>query len=250
MLQTSAEFPTTCLSHLLRTATEGTALDAASALNKFCEIYWKPIYAYARRKGLSSADAEDCVQEVLAYVASHPIPASCLSGKMKLRVYLMRLVIDVLSEWHDRAIRKKRGSGVSALSLNIEETEQRIRAIDHQGAANILFDFLWARGILDRCLELLRVEETAHDRGAALDVLLPFLDSTVKGDANYSAASAVLNQSEVSTRQQVHRLRQRYKAVLRHEIAQTLSAEQGGEPTEAMILDEMRYMAAALQKEA
>lgn len=159
---------------------------------------------------------------------------------MKLRVYLMRLVIDVLSEWHDRAIRKKRASGVSALSLNTEETEQRIRAIDDQGAANILFDYLWARGILDCCLELLRAEETAHDRGAALDILLPFLDRSVKGDASYSAASAVLKQSEVGIRQQVHRLSQHYKAVLRHEIAQTLSAEQGGEPMEAMILDEMR----------
>lgn len=250
MPDSDARFPsTTRLSLVLRAAGEGSSEDAAHAMNDLCSLYWEPVYACARRKGLPPADAEDCVQEVLAHVATHPIPESCLTGEMKLRVYLVRQVMNVLSDWHERAGRQKRGGGVKPLPLDAEMAERHYLAAPDRGAPGIVFDYRWARCTLDRSLEVLRVEEENASRPDAFEVLRPFLDSSGKGEADYAAASAQLQQAEATTRQQVHRLRQRCKAVLKAEVARTLAAEQGGEPSDAMVLDEMRALLAALRRE-
>src|SRR5882724_2656278 len=38
------------------------------ALDRLCRKYWKPIYTFARRSGLSAADAEDITQDFFAYL--------------------------------------------------------------------------------------------------------------------------------------------------------------------------------------
>lgn len=254
---THALFPAhTRFSLVLQAANIENRRLSEEALNRLCADYWEPVYAFARHRGLKSADAQDCVQEVFAKLASpfdptavqSGLPTVCVSREMKLRAFLMQQVNDYISKQSQRARRPKHGAGVEHVSLDYSGAEDRLKDDSVAGEPEAAFDYRWARNTLDRCLALLRAEETDKGHGDALPWLLPFLDSSAPGVADYEQAAAALGQSEDATRKQVQRLRQRYKAILEHEVAQTLASETGAKPTDAAVLDEMRCLATAIQR--
>jgi RNA polymerase sigma-70 factor (ECF subfamily) len=172
----------------------------------------------------------------------------CINRELKLRAFLMQQVNDHLSKQRQRALRPKHGSGLEHVSFDYSGAEDRLKDESPSAAPEAAFDYRWARNTLDRCLSILRNEEIKKGREASLPVLLPFLDSTAPGLADYAHAASTLSQSEETTRQQVSRLRQRYKAILTNEVAHTLAAETGVEPADAAVLEEMRCLATAIQK--
>lgn len=252
---TAANFPDqTRYSLVLRAADQQDLTLAARALNELCSLYWEPVYAFARRRRLSVEDAQDCVQAVFASMSSDPskdgqqspVPTVCLSRELKLRAFLMQQVNDQISRTHQRAKRPKHGAGVEHVSYDFSGAEDRYQHEDVASAPGALFDRQWARTTLDRCLALLKGEETSQARSQQLAVLLPFIDSTAPGVADYALASTKLEQPEATTRQQVKRLKDRYKLILKQEVARTLAAEMGDEPSEPAVLDELRCLSQAL----
>ena len=248
-----AMFQQTRLSLVHRAFDQEDRKAAERALNELCAQYWEPIYAYARHNGLSNADAQDCVQVVLSSLTAmdaldtqpQGVPTACFTRELQLRGFLMQQVKDYLSARHQRAKRPKHGGHLEHVSFDYSGAEERL--VDEAAASSpeAHFDYRWARCTLDRTLSLLRHGEEAEDRGQAFEMLLPFLDST--GD--YATLSATLGQTEATTRKQVQRLRDRYKGLLKEEVARTLVAENGDEPNDTEVIQEMRCLLTALRRE-
>ena len=252
---TAANFPSqTRMSLVLRASNQQDPMLAARALNELCSLYWEPVYAFARRRGLSAADAQDCVQAVFAGMAvdadeagvQGPVPQVCLTRELRLRAFLMQQVNDVISGAHQRRMRPKHGGGAEHVSFDYSGAEDHYQHEDAAMSPDALFDRQWARATLDRCLATLKGEEAQADRRAQLAVLLPFIDSTAAGEADYASASAALAQQEATTRQQVKRLKDRYKRILLDEVGRTLAAEAGEEPSEQAVMEELKCLSAAL----
>jgi RNA polymerase sigma-70 factor (ECF subfamily) len=184
----------------------------------------------------------DCTQEVFAHLSHETLPTACINGTLKLRVLLQREVMDRISSRHQHAMRQKRGAGAEHVSWDVSGAEERYQAEDSISSPETVFDRQWARATLDRCMELLVNEHKGKD----IRPLLPFLNSSAEGDEDYAHAAKTLGQTQDATRQQVRRLKNRYKELLKLEVARTLSSQLGSDPTAQEILDELKALSAAL----
>jgi RNA polymerase sigma factor (sigma-70 family) len=204
-------------------AGQGGSRDAAAALEQLCRTYWYPLYAYVRRRGHSREDAEDLTQGFFARLLEKNYLEGVTSEKGKFRAFmLMALKRFMANEW-DRANTQKRGGGVTPLSLDWQDAETRyqINPADNL-SPDKLYDRAWAVVVLERVITRLRDESSTDGRAGQYEQLKPFL-MVGKGDIPYAQAAADLKMSEGAVRVAVHRLRRRYRELLREEITQTLA---------------------------
>jgi len=202
-------------------AAGGGTPEAAQALEELCRNYWYPLYAYARRQGGSKEDAEDLTQAFFERFLSRNYLQNLSAEKGRFRAFLLASMKHFLSNERDRAGRQKRGGGRAPISLDWADAETRyqIDPVDHL-SPDKLYDRAWAITLLARVLARLRGEHAEHI--ALFDCLKPFL-AAGKGAMPYSEAATALDLSEGAARVAVHRLRARYRQLLREEILQTLS---------------------------
>jgi len=213
--------------------------DAAVALEQLCRTYWYPLYAYVRRHGHAREDAEDLTQSFFARLLEKNYLEGITSDKGRFRAFLLvALKRFLVNEW-DRANCLKRGGGVAPLSLDWQDAETRyqINPADHL-SPDKLYDRAWGLIMLERVITRLRDEGAAEGKAAQYEQLKPYL-MVGRNEIPYGTAAAALNLSEGAVRVAVHRLRRRYREVLREEIAQTLE-----NPAQAD--EEMRALFAAL----
>jgi RNA polymerase sigma-70 factor (ECF subfamily) len=197
--------------------------EADAALEYLCSTYWYALYAYVRRQGHSKEDAEDLVQGFFARLLSKNDLAGLSSDKGKFRAFLLASLKHFLANEWDRASRQKRGAGVQPLSLDWHDAHSRYEcdAADHL-SPDKLFDRAWAVALLERVLTRLREENVAAGKLALFEQLKGFL-SLGKNTVPYADAARAAGLSEAAARVAVHRLRRRYRELLREEVAQTLS---------------------------
>jgi DNA-directed RNA polymerase specialized sigma24 family protein len=193
------------------------------ALEELCRNYWYPLYAYVRRHGHSKEDAEDLTQGFFASFLKRNYLEGVSSEKGRFRAFLLGSLKHFLANEHDRAGRQKRGGGVAPLSLDWQDADTRYQ-IDPADrlAPDKLYDRAWAVTLLEQVIARLRAECAAEGRAALFDQLKPFL-MVGKSDIPYADAAARLGLNEGAARVAVHRLRKRYRELLRAEIAQTLT---------------------------
>ena len=193
------------------------------ALEELCRTYWYPLYAFVRRHGHSREDAEDLTQAFFARLLEKNYLEGLHSEKGKFRAFLLASLKHFLANEWDRAARQKRGGGVTILSLDWQDADTRYQ-IDPADtlSPDKLFDRAWAVTLLERVIVRLRDECTADGRSALFDRLKPFL-MVGKSAIPHAQAAAELSMAEGAVRVAVHRLRRRYRQLLREEIAQTLS---------------------------
>ena len=215
------------------------APQAEVALEELCRAYWYPLYAYIRRQGHSREDAEDLTQAFFARLLEKNYLAGISSDKGKFRAFLLMAVKRFLANEWDRAHRQKRGGGVIPLSLDWQDADQRyqINPVDTL-SPDKLYDRAWAVTVLEQVITRLRDESAAEGKARLYEQLKAFL-MVGKSDITYAQAAATLELTEGAVRVAVHRLRQRYRELLRQEIAQTLS-----DP--AQVDEEMRALFSAL----
>ncbi len=196
---------------------------AAVALEELCRTYWYPLYAYVRRHGHSREDAEDLTQGFFARLLEKNYLEGLSSDKGKFRAFLLVALKRFLANEWDRANRQKRGGGAPTLSLDWQDADLRYQFIpaDHL-SPDKLYDRAWALTVLERVIIRLRDENGAEGKSRLYEKLKPFL-MLGKSDIPYAQAAAALEMSEGAVRVAVHRLRRRYRELLREEIAQTLS---------------------------
>jgi RNA polymerase sigma-70 factor (ECF subfamily) len=204
-------------------AGNGSSPQATVALEELCRTYWYPLYAYARRQGHSREDAEDLTQGFFARLLEKNYLEGVTSDKGKFRAFLlMALKRFMANEW-DRANRQKRGGGKLPLSLDWQDADSRyqITPVD-QLSPDKLFDRAWAVVMLERVVTRLRDENTADGKASQYEKLRPFL-MLGKSEIPYTQAAYELKMTDVAVRVAVHRLRKRYRELLREEIVQTLA---------------------------
>jgi len=220
----------------------GTAPDADRALDELCRAYWYPLYAYVRRQGRSREDAEDLVQGFFAtFLAKNYLEG--LSGERgRFRAFLLACLKHFLANEHDRIHRKKRGGQALHLSLDWQSADTCYQLEpSHDASPDRAYDRAWAVALLDRVLGRLEGECAAEDQSGRIQFQRA-KDFLVLGPEAipYAAAAQGAGMTEGALRVAVHRLRRRYRQLLREEIAQTLAAAQ---PTQ--VEEEMRSLFAA-----
>lgn len=205
------------------TAGNRRASNADVALEELCQTYWYPLYAYVRRHGHSREDAQDLTQTFFARFLEKNYLEGLTSEKGRFRAFLLVALKHFLANEWDRASRQKRGGGVANLSLDWQSADTRfgIEPVDSL-SPDKLYDRAWALTLLERVIIQLRDENAAEGKARSFEQLKPFLMSG-KGAIPCAEAGQALDMTESAVRVAVHRLRRRYRELLRQEIAQTLS---------------------------
>ncbi len=197
---------------------------AAMALEELCRTYWFPLYAYVRRRGHSRPDAEDLTQAFFARLLEKGFLESADAERGRFRAFLLTALKRFMANEWDRSNALKRGGGTAPLPLDPQQADSQFLA---SAASNDLppdraFDREWAVALLERVVLRLRDECVADGRGGHFDVLRVFLTSGT-GAESHASAGTKLNLAEGAVRVAVHRLRKRYRQLLRDEVAHTLA---------------------------
>jgi RNA polymerase sigma-70 factor (ECF subfamily) len=217
--------------------------EAAKALEQLCEMYWPPIYSFVRRRGYAPADAQDLTQSFFAFFLRTKAYARTDRLQGKFRSFLLASVKNFLSDNWDREQAIKRGGDYEFVSLDQETAEAFYDASSaSDSTAERLFDLRWAKSLTAGALNSLRKELQAEGKLKLFEQLKNFL-SGGSVLASYDDASTRTGLPRATVKTHVHRLRQRYREIVRREIARTVSA-----PHE--IDEELRYLCSVLAKAA
>lgn len=215
---------------------------SAAALETICRSYWHPLYAFVRRSGHSTHDAEDLVQGFFCRLLEKHWLEAADREKGRLRTFLLVAMKKFMAKEWRRASAQRRGGGQSHRSLDTAFAESRHAADPGVNlSAEAVFDREWALRLLDLTLERLRAESVAAGKPGEFEALKGCL-MVARGAVDYVAVAEELGTSEGAARVAVHRLRKRFREAYREEISQTLS---DGADLDA----EMRHLAAALAQE-
>lgn len=222
-----AQFATTRWSIVLHAGQAGAKNTSAhDALARLCRTYWFPLYAHARRRGFAAHDAEDLTQDFFARLLARESIAQADPARGRFRTFILTALDHFLADARDRARAAKRGGGREILSLDMTEAEERFaRIADPAAAPDQLFDREWALAVLRTVLARLEEEYAAAGKAE----LFAGLKSTLTGAREsqpYGELAAQLGRSENAVRVAVHRLRQRYRALLQAEVADTVASDQ------------------------
>ncbi|HXG48821.1 MAG TPA: sigma-70 family RNA polymerase sigma factor [Methylomirabilota bacterium] len=213
--------------------------DADRALAELCQTYWYPLYAYVRRQGHTKEDAEDLTQAFFARFLEKNYLEGLAAERGKFRAFLLAALKHFLANEWDRSQRQKRGAGVVHLSLDWHSAEERFHLDPPDPSSpDKAFDREWALALLEKVMTRLRQECGVEGKAALFEQARGYLQI---GEAAipYATAARALGLDEGAVRVAVYRLRQRYRQLLRNEIAQTLA-----DPAQAA--DELRSLQAAL----
>lgn len=209
------------------------------ALESLCRTYWFPLYAYLRRHGCDTHEAEDHTQAFLASLMEKHGLRLAEPKRGKFRSFLLAALKHFIANQRARANAQKRGGGRQVLSLDCENAEA-LYALEPRDelSPEKLFERSWAMTVLDRAMTRLRTEAADADKQEQFDCLKTYLTAS-QDAAGYRVAASRLDMTEGAVKVAVHRLRRRYRELLRDEIAQTVAGEDE-------IDEEIRHLFAAL----
>jgi RNA polymerase sigma-70 factor (ECF subfamily) len=219
---------------------QGESPSAREALEKLCRTYWWPLYGFVRRQGYKPEEAQDLTQGFFAMLLERRDLDAVRREKGRLRSYLLTALKNYLGKSRRRAMTLKRGEGKPLVPL--DEVMARERADlepAHMLTAEGIYERRWALTLLEHAL--VRLEQEYQTAGnATLFEKLKSLLTDEPGSASQASIASELSMTENAVKQALHRLRQRYRVVLRDEIADTVAM-----PTD--IEDELRHFIAILQ---
>ncbi|HTI72726.1 MAG TPA: sigma-70 family RNA polymerase sigma factor [Candidatus Limnocylindria bacterium] len=214
---------------------------AQQALEQLCQAYWFPLYSYVRRQGQNPDDAKDLTQEFFSRFLEHGRFAQADRERGRFRTFLLTSLKRFLNEEWRRANRQKRGGGVVFTPLAAEDAEHRFSAEprDHL-APDLLYDRRWAEALLERVLARLRTDYDSTGRAAVYTQLQQFLWGR-QAEISYAEMGKQLGLNEGAVKVAVHRLRQRFRELLRDEVANTVERPE-------QIDEELQYLLQAFAK--
>ncbi len=214
------------------------AAPAGEAMAELCRIYWHPLYGYARRCGRTPPDAEDLTQAFLAHLLRPGALDGVRRERGRFRSFLLASMKNFMADDHSRAAAQKRGGG-RVVSFDALSAETRFAAEPRDTRTpEREFDRQWALRLLDEVLRRLEAEYAAEGQGAQFDALRPALTGDASA-APYAELAAKLGSTEGALRVAVHRMRRRYRRLLRDEVAGTLARPED-------VDDELRCLLEAL----
>ena len=220
-------------------ARDGVSPEAREALAVLCSAYWYPLYVFIRGQGHSPDEAQELTQGFFTAVLEQKALAVADPNRGKFRSFLLGACKHYLSHERGRARAQKRGGGRKTVSLDFGDAEVRFaREPAHTLTPDKLFARRWAMTLLDQVLYRLREEYTAKGKQMLFDHLRIFL----LGDKNalpHGQVAEQLSMTEGAVKVAAHRLRTRFRELVREEIARTVDRPEDVE-------DEVRELFAAL----
>jgi DNA-directed RNA polymerase specialized sigma24 family protein len=235
----SISFDTTHWSVVLA-AGQGKTPRAAEALQSLCQAYWRPLYAYVRRRVSDAAEAQDLTQAFFAELLEKNYVGAATPERGRFRAFLLTAFRHFLSKQWEKAKAQKRGGRRAPLSLHFEAAEAQFQLEPCAGLTpEQLYDRQWAVTLLGQTMERLEAEFAVGGKEEQFQQLKPFVIGDHAG-ATYADVAARLDTTEAAAKMAAHRMRRRYRDLLRDAIAQTVAA-----PEE--IEDEIRSLFAALE---
>jgi len=216
-------------------AGRGDSPQASAALARLCQIYWYPVYIFVRRLGHGPEDAKDLTQEFFFRLVEKDYLSGLDRQTGKFRSFLLVVLKRFLANEWDRANRQKRGGGRKIVSLDEVDTELRYlnEPVDDRTPEK-LFEQRWALAVLEQVINRLQAEMAEAGKAELFRELKNFLGGD-GGGSSYAEVAARLQMNEGALRVAVHRLRRRYREILREEIASTVA-------TPEQIEDEIRHL--------
>lgn len=224
---------------LVRHAT-GHSAEGRQALSELCAVYYEPVVAFLRREGRTDDAARELAHAFFHQLLENPSLGGAAQGLGRFRTYLLGALKHFLAHERERAGRQKRGGGIISVSLDAgtDTTPGAVLADHHELPPDAFFDRQWALAVLERAFGTLERERIAAGKAGDFTRLKPWLT----GDAAHgdqAATARALGMSEGALKVAVHRLRRRFRELLKAEIAQTLDSPEAME-------EEMRHLFAAL----
>ena len=224
---------------LVLLAGQGDAVGADAALATLCQKYWYPLYFYVRRRGHRPEDAQDLVQGFFARVVEKNYLQAADRTRGRFRSFLLTALNRFIANEWDRAHRLKRGGGRDIVSIDQEDTEVRYLAEPaDRMTPERAYEQRWAILLLTRVLDRLDQEFSEARKARIFEELKVFLTGE-NGEGTYTQIGRRLGMSEGSLKVTVHRMRQRYRELLRAEIGETVDSSEA-------IDEEIRHLFAAL----
>jgi RNA polymerase sigma factor (sigma-70 family) len=237
-------FATTRWSLILSGAdSDGDAEHARAALAELCRIYWRPIFSFVCRRGYSTEDAQDLTQDFFVMMLETNWLRHADENRGRFRSLLLKSLQNFLNHAHERSHAQKRGGDVQFVSWDdwMAEAPSQL-SISPQALESLpaerLFDLRWAATVVEHALRRLGEECEAKGRRRLFDALSGHL-AMERVDMSYADLAANLGVAESVIKKQLHNLRERYRWLLRAEVAQTVA-----DPAE--VDAEIRYLCATL----
>jgi RNA polymerase sigma factor (sigma-70 family) len=219
---------------------QGPTAAAQEALDKLCRTYWRPIYGFVRQQGVGPEEAKDLTQGFFALLLERRDLDTVRKEKGRLRSYLLTSLKHFLTNERSRARAIKRGGGQRLIPL--EEFRERERVgfePADMASADQLYERHWALTVLDQVLARLGDEYRAGGKMSLFDQLQKSLTNEPDRPSQADTARE-FGMTENAVKQACHRLRLRYRQLLREEIAHTVMVP-------GDIEDELRHLIAVLR---
>jgi len=224
---------------LVVAASAESTLEARTALEELYRLYCYPVYAFVRRRGHGRQDAQDLTQDFFIHLLAKGTLGRADSRRGRFRSFLLGALDHFLAHAAERAHAGKRGGGCQWVFLDDDSAEDRYQLAAPEGmTAEKVFDARWAATIVEAAFTRLRLELESGGKGELFEALQGFLLG--REDASYQHVADTLNLSLGALKTTIHRLRGRYRALLREEVARTLASPEG-------IDEELEYLRIALR---
>ena len=235
----SASFASTHWTLILEAARAEDPAGAQAALADLCRIYWPPLYAHLRRKGYSADDAQDLTQGFFARLLRLDSIATARRERGRFRAFLLGSLNHYLADARDHAHAARRDERLETpLDAVAAEGWCQRGLVDPAVSPDAAFDRQWALALLDQVAARLKSDYVSAGQ-AKLFEALGFCLTGARSELPYANLAAQLGMTEAAVRVAVHRLRKRYRQLLRDEIAHTVA-----DPAE--IEEELRHLRQAL----
>jgi RNA polymerase sigma factor (sigma-70 family) len=233
-------FATTRWSLVLAAGAGDSSPGAHEALATLCETYWYPLYGFLRSRGYNAENAQDLTQAFFARLLEKHAVRHADPARGRFRSFLLASLRNFVANERSRDIAGKRGGGIPILSLEIESAEGRFQMeLPSDETPERVFDRRWALTLLDRVMSRLQTEAAPRgDKSSPFEGLKAYLTGD-EPQLSYAQTAAALNMSEGAVKVAVHRLRRRFRDLVRDEIAHTVSSPED-------VDDELRHLWSAV----
>lgn len=212
---------------------------AHAAMAQLCERYWYPLYAYLRQRNRSSEDAEDLVQGFFERVLQSHWLDRVTPERGRFRSWLLASLRHHLADERDRDRALKRGGGAPVVSLDALDAEARFQSEPADPRTpEQLYDRRWALTVLREALSQLRADYNLAGKSSLFEALQPTLPGG-SGQVRYDDLGSSLGMTEGAVKVAVHRLRHRYRDLVRRVVAETLESPE-------LVDSELEHMMSAL----
>jgi RNA polymerase sigma-70 factor (ECF subfamily) len=207
---------------VVRAAGKSSSAQQREALETLCQSYWYPLYAFLRRRGHDSHQAEDLTQAFFGRLLEKKELETADPQYGKFRSFLLVRLKGFLSDQRDRANALKRGGGKKIVSLTVQTAEGQYELEpEDRLSPEKLFEKSWALTVLDRTMDRLENEMVRANKQRLFEHLKVYLTAG-EHTTPYEDIATELDMTAAAVRVAVHRLRRRYRRLLQDEISQTV----------------------------